>query len=96
MMLIDVSEAVFDAKGPAGVNSPGLLYNRSFIRLENVTVGYTFPRPALSQWGIENLKLYATVRNVAVWKQDKNWDYWDIETGGLAPRIYTLGLNVSF
>ncbi|GAB2768036.1 TonB-dependent receptor [Rhabdobacter roseus] len=88
--------ARLDAKGPAGVNSPGMLYNRSFVRLENVTVGYTLPRQVLSQWGIDNLRLYSSIRNVAVWKQDRNWDYWDIETGGLAPRIYTLGLNVSF
>jgi TonB-linked SusC/RagA family outer membrane protein len=88
--------ARLDAKGPAGVNSPGMLYDRSFIRLENITLGYTLPERFLSKFSIERLKVYAAVRNVAVWKKDKNWDYWDIETGGLAPRTYTLGLNVGF
>ena len=85
-----------DARGPSGVSAPNRVFDRSFIRLDNVTIGYTMPHKLLSLAGIENLKLYATVRNLAVWKKDKNWDYWDIETGDIAPRIYTLGLNVTF
>ena len=88
--------ARLDAKGPSGVNAPGKLYDRSFIRLENVTMGYTFPNRLLRKASIERLKLYATVRNIAVWQKDKTWTYWDVETGGLAPRTYTLGLNVNF
>ena len=88
--------ARLDAKGPAGVNAPGMLYDRSFIRLENVTIGYTLPRTFLAQRGISNAKVFGSIRNVGVWKKDKNWDYWDIETGGLAPRIYSVGLNLSF
>ncbi|KRT17846.1 SusC/RagA family TonB-linked outer membrane protein [Pedobacter ginsenosidimutans] len=88
--------ARLDAKGPAGVNSPGRLFDRSFVRLENLTLGYTVPQKFASKIQLEKVKLFATVRNVAVWAKDKNWDYWDIETGGLAPRIYTFGLNVTF
>jgi TonB-linked SusC/RagA family outer membrane protein len=85
-----------DAKGPSGVNAPGRLYDRSFIRLENITVGYLLPKELLSKVGVDKLKVFAAVRNVAVWAKDKDWDYWDIETGGMAPRTYTLGLNVNF
>lgn len=100
--------ARLDAKGPAGVNSPGMLYDRSFIRLENVTLGYNLSGKAITKMGIERLKLFTSVRNVAVWTKDKNWEYGDIETfntsteadqiaiSGLAPRIYTFGLNVTF
>jgi TonB-linked SusC/RagA family outer membrane protein len=88
--------ARLDARGPAGVSAPGMLYDRSFIRLENVTLGYTLPSKWISKLGIEKLKVYSSVRNVAVWTKDKNWDYWDVETGALAPRIYTFGLNVNF
>lgn len=100
--------ARLDAKGPAGVNSPGMLYDRSFIRLENVTLGYSLSGKAITKMGIERLKLFTSVRNVAVWTKDKNWEYGDIETfntsteadqiaiSGLAPRIYTFGLNVTF
>lgn len=89
-------EARLDAKGPAGVNAPGRLYNRSFARLENITLGYTLPTSLISRANIEKLKVFASIRNVAVWKKDKNWDYWDMETGGIAPRMFTFGLNVNF
>lgn len=35
-----------------------------------------------------------TVRNVATWS--KEWEYGDPETGGLAPRTYSLGINLTF
>lgn len=85
-----------DAKGPSGVNAPGRLFDRSFIRLENVTLGYLLPKNLLSKVGVDKFKVFATVRNVAVWKKDKNWDYWDVETGGMAPRTFTVGLNANF
>jgi TonB-linked SusC/RagA family outer membrane protein len=99
--------ARLDAKGPAGVGSPGKLYDRSFIRLENITVGYTLPRNLLGKTGIERVKVFASVRNVAVWTKQKNWEYGDIETfntsgdapqmfrSGMAPRAFNFGLNVS-
>lgn len=95
-----------DARGPTGATSPNRVFDRSFIRLDNATIGYTMPRQLIARAGIENLKLYVTVRNVAVWKKEKNWEYGDIETfttnsdlkaiSGIAPRIYTLGLNLTF
>ncbi len=88
--------ARLDARGPAGVSAPARLYNRSFIRLENVTLGYTLPKQLITKLGVEKFKVYGSVRNVAVWTKDKNWNYWDIETGGLAPRIFTFGFNVNF
>ncbi|UEG54786.1 SusC/RagA family TonB-linked outer membrane protein [Mucilaginibacter daejeonensis] len=90
------SFARLDSKGPAGVNSPNMLIDRSFVRLENVTLGYTIPSKLLARVNIEKLRVFTSVRNVAVWKKDKNWDYWDIETGSIAPRIFTFGLNVGF
>jgi hypothetical protein len=43
---------------------------------------------------VEKVKLYGSVRNVAVWQKD--WEYGDPETGNLATRILSLGLNVTF
>ncbi|MBO9563887.1 MAG: SusC/RagA family TonB-linked outer membrane protein [Niastella sp.] len=99
--------ARLDAKGPAGVSAPGKLYDRSFIRLENITVGYTLPRNLISKAGLERVKVFASIRNVAVWTKQKNWDYGDIETfntsgdgpqifrSGMAPRVFNFGLNLS-
>jgi TonB-linked SusC/RagA family outer membrane protein len=85
--------ARLDARGPAGIAAPGKIYNRSFVRLENITLGYTVPSRITSKLAIQKAKVYGTVRNVAVWNKD--WDYGDPETGGLATRLFTMGLNVT-
>ncbi|WP_207513851.1 SusC/RagA family TonB-linked outer membrane protein [Longitalea luteola] len=98
--------ARLDGKGPAGVNAPGKLFDKSFIRLDNITVGYTIPQSLVRKAGIERVKLFGSIRNAAIWTKDKNWAYGDVETyttvsdqayrAGLAPRIFSFGLNVNF
>lgn len=83
-----------ESKGPAGLNSPSRVFDRSFIRLDNISLGYTFPNKLTSSVNIERLKVFGSIRNVAVWHRDKNWQYWDIETGQMAPRIFSFGVNV--
>lgn len=85
--------ARLDAMTPAGA-SADQLYNRSFIRLENIAVGYTLPKKWTDKIELQRVKFYASVRNVAVWQKD--WEYGDPETGGLATRVFSLGLNVNF
>ncbi len=83
-----------DAQGPAGATTPDRLYDRSFIRFENISVGYTLPRQWTQVMHVEKVKLYGSIRNVGVWSKD--WEYGDPETGGLATRLFSLGLNVIF
>ncbi len=83
-----------EAVGPVGATTPGKLYDRSFIRLENISLGYTIPSRLTEKFDVRTLKIYGTIRNVGVW--NKEWEYGDPETGGLATRIYTLGLNMTF
>jgi hypothetical protein len=59
-----------------------------------VSVGYTLPKMMTKKLDIEQVKIFGTVRNVAVWQKD--WEYGDPETGGLATRVFSLGLNVKF
>ena len=83
-----------DALGPAGATNVNKLYSRSFIRLENISVGYTLPVQYTQMVDVEKMKLFASIRNVAVWS--KEWEYADPETGGLATRLFSLGLNIVF
>ena len=85
--------ARLDAKAPTGA-SASKLYDRSFIRLENISVGYTVPQIFTKKYSIDKVKIYASIRNVATWSKD--WEYSDPETGSYATRVYTLGLNVTF
>jgi TonB-dependent starch-binding outer membrane protein SusC len=78
---------------------------KSMIRLDNISLAYTMPKALIQKANIQNLKLYFTTRNVAVYAPD--WTFWDPELNrgpgnsadndqsGPTPRIYTLGLNMT-
>ncbi|MFN0256913.1 SusC/RagA family TonB-linked outer membrane protein [Pedobacter ureilyticus] len=84
--------ARLDARAPANA-SANKLYDRSFIRLENISFGYTMPSKLTNRWDIQKVKIFGSVRNVATWQKD--WEYGDPETGGLATRLFSIGLNVT-
>lgn len=75
----------------------------SYLRLKNVTVGYTFQPSLLKKMkGINSLRVYFT--GTDLWEHSKINDGWDPEAsrnvGGLNRypflRNYTIGLNVGF
>ena len=87
--------ARLDAKGPAGAGTQKL-YDRSFIRVANISLAYSFPKDLTAKLHIKNLKIYTSVQNAGTWAASKEWKYFgDPETGGLATRMFNLGLNVS-
>lgn len=85
--------ARLSAQGPTGISAPQRVINRSFIRLENVSLAYNLPEKLFGRTGIQNAKVYFTIRNLCTWSKD--WEYGDPETGGLAPRTYTFGINLT-
>lgn len=89
---------LFSSDGSANFN----VYRKSsFIRLQNITLSYTFPQQLIERLSIERVRVYGNVRNVAVWAP--NWTVYDPEASevdGIAgqvptPRYFTLGLNVT-
>lgn len=80
----------------------------SYIRLKNITLGYTFPSKLIKKFGINNLRLYANIQNLLT---ITGYDGYDPEIGastqstnvyGLdygrypSPTVYSFGLNISF
>jgi len=80
----------------------------SYIRLKNITLGYTFPGKIIKKWGLDNLRVYANIQNLLT---ITGYDGYDPEIGastasanvyGLdngrypSPTVYSFGLNVSF
>lgn len=74
----------------------------SFIRLDNISLSYSVPRSFLRKYGIEGLNLYGTVKNVALWAPD--WEFNDPEAFkpdkpnefSSTSRTYTFGVNLTF
>ncbi|MEI3055382.1 MAG: TonB-dependent receptor [Phocaeicola plebeius] len=76
------------------------LQSRAYVRLQDVTLSYTFNQPWVKKAGIGNLKVYVTGKNLAT---ITGWEGGDPETGntifsGSYPVMTTLsmGLNLSF
>ncbi|KAB4160902.1 TonB-dependent receptor, partial [Bacteroides uniformis] len=80
----------------------------SYLRIQNISLGYTFPKKWLGKTPIQNLKVYANLQNVYTWTKYKGYDpevgslwgntlYNGIDYGRYpSPRIYTFGLTASF
>lgn len=85
-----------------------LVEDASYIRLQNLSFGYTFPRKWMEKIYIDNLRLYFNVQNVFTISKYKGLDpevgamYGDALRTGVdygrypTPRIFTFGLNVTF
>jgi TonB-linked SusC/RagA family outer membrane protein len=85
-----------------------LVEDASYIRLQNISLGYTLPRKLVRKIYLENLRFYFSAQNVYTWTKYKGLDpevgamYGDALMTGVdygrypSPRIYTFGLNVSF
>jgi len=84
--------ARLNAVGPSGVTGIQKLYNRSFVRLDNITFGYTLPRELTGKWGIQRVHVTAGINNVLT---IDSWEYGDPETGGFSNRQFMFGLNVT-
>jgi TonB-linked SusC/RagA family outer membrane protein len=87
-----------------GSKNLGTYYmERSFIRLDNVTLSYNVPKNFLRKFKVENLRLSASVRNAAVfapkwnfWDPERGWNYSDnkeADTSTPTPRTFNLSLN---
>ena len=75
-----------------GVNY-SVWFDKSYIRLENIALGYKVPAKFLKKTPISNLKLTLNVKNAAMWAKD--WKFGDPEDGMRSQRIFTFGLNMT-
>lgn len=79
------------SEGSAGGYS--IYRKKSFVRLENISMGYNFPKQIISKVKVTNLRVYGSIRNVGFFAPE--WDFWDPEASGPIPRYFTLGIDVT-
>jgi TonB-linked SusC/RagA family outer membrane protein len=78
----------------------------SFLRIQNIQLGYSLPTRAIEKIGISKIRLYASVNNAFTFSKYRGFDptanTGDPIAGGIdygfypAPRTYSFGLNVNF
>lgn len=86
--------ARLESKGPNTGPTGGVekVYNRSFVRLNDITFGYTLPQRWTRKFALNKVRVTASCNNVCT---ISGWEYGDPETGGLATRSFNFGLNIS-
>lgn len=98
------------AKGTLQFVNSRYIQNLRYLRLKNLTVGYTVPRKLTSQIGVEKIRLYFTGENLHYWSPLKknshyidpescferiNSSQWNLQAYNW-PKTFMFGLNVQF
>ncbi|SDC18388.1 SusC/RagA family TonB-linked outer membrane protein [Niabella drilacis] len=74
-------------------------YDRSYLRLKNVELAYTFPAAAAKLIGAENIRFLLSGQNLVTWDHMKSKDFGPEGsgyTGFPAYRVYNMGVKVTF
>jgi len=78
---------------------PSRYAQRNFIRLQDVSLSYTFEKSLLSKYDIGSLKVYVSGKNLATITKWRGWDPETgvgFQTGRPLMANYTIGVNVEF
>jgi TonB-dependent starch-binding outer membrane protein SusC len=67
--------------------------NKSFVRLDQISLAYIVPQNYLDKIQMKSLKLFVNIQNVGYWAPD--WELTDPHTQGLYPRNFTFGINLT-
>lgn len=82
----------------------------SYIRLKNISLGYTFDSKVLKKLHLQSLRVYCNLQNLCTWTKYKGYDpevgastqdssglVYGLDYGRYpSPKVYSFGLNVSF
>lgn len=84
-----------NAQGPTGAKGVNRLLNRNFIRLSDLTFGYTLPQKWTKKAYMDKVRFTFGIKNLFT-IHHKDWIYGDPESGRLGIRQFNLGVNVTF
>lgn len=75
------------------------LFNKNYIRLKNVELGYNFPVDLVGKVGLSRLRIYVNGLNLITWDKYKIFDP-ETDNGGLQyypqARVITAGVRLTF
>ena len=82
-------------------SSSGVRYHKtSFVKVKNITLGYTFPKSWMSKISVKHLRVYVNVLNPFCFTDykgfDPEWASANLTNGGPASVTYQIGANIKF
>lgn len=82
------------SNGPVGATSPNRILNRNFLRLSDLTFGYTIPQKWTRKALIDKVRVTFGIKNLFTINPPK-WSYGDPEAT-LGTRTFNFGINLAF
>ena len=81
--------------------SDAIRYHKtSFVKVKNITLGYTFPQKWMNKLAVKHLRLYLNVLNPFCFTDyegfDPEWADANLTNGGPASVTYQIGVNLKF
>ncbi|MDH6313933.1 TonB-linked SusC/RagA family outer membrane protein [Parabacteroides sp. PFB2-10] len=75
-------------------------HDTSFVKVKNITLGYTFPKEWMNKVMVKHLRLYVNVLNPFCFTNyegfDPEWASANLTNGGPASITYQIGANIKF
>ena len=79
---------------------PRALVEVSYVKVKNITLGYTLPKSLLKKVGIERMRLYGTVTNPFVFTDfigfDPEWASASLKQDAPSTITWQFGANLKF
>ena len=86
-------------------NSDRYVEDGSFVRFQNLQIGYRFDNKMIKKWGLNQLQIYASMNNLYIWTKYSGVDP-EVSASGYSPALdksktprskqFTVTMNVGF
>ena len=87
----------YQNSGQASATSSWQLQNGNYMKLKNLTIGYTFPKKWMKKAYIQNARVYVAGENLLTITKFDGSDPERMSDDGYLPiRQYTIGVNITF
>jgi TonB-dependent starch-binding outer membrane protein SusC len=94
------SQTHFQPGNPGSYVNAIYYRDASFVRINNITLGYTIPNKLLRKSGINSLRIYATATNPLIFTDyqgfDTEWTSQNTYGTAVSTTSYLFGVNLSF
>lgn len=61
--------------------------DRSFVRLQDISIGYTMDKELMKKAGLTSIRLYVSGKNLMTWTNWKGWDPETVSGLGISPKV---------
>ena len=88
-----------DSRSNNDRNSDFWIRNGAYLRLKNISLGYTIPKFAIRNWNINHLRVFVSGENLLTWSPLKEFDP-EVASGAGTyypqQKLFSVGLNINF